>query len=173
MLRSIGLVSSLAFLMVGCGGGSGSGPPPPPPDSVVVSASPTPPAGVATNPYEGFSFSASGGSPPFTWAVTSGALPGGLTLTADGTLSGTPSAVGPFAFTVTATDSAQTPGTGSQPFSVPIDTPAAPLIDPGEKPPAGGDGPSYGLAFPPPGGHLPLSWAVTAGALPPAPPPHF
>ncbi len=167
MLRSIGLVSSLAFLMVGCGGGSDSGPPPPPPDSVVVSASPTPPAGVATNPYEGFSFSASGGSPPFTWAVTSGALPGGLTLTADGTLSGTPSAVGPFAFTVTATDSAQTPGTGSQPFSVTIDTPAALLIDPGETPPAGVHGTSYGIAFTATGGYLPLSWTVTAGALPP------
>jgi hypothetical protein len=40
----------------------------------------------------------------FTFAVTSGALPDGLTLASDGTLSGTPSAANSFSFTVTATD---------------------------------------------------------------------
>jgi hypothetical protein len=75
------------------------------PAKVVVSVSPTPPTGVVTNPY-GYYFNASGGSPPFNWAVTSGALPDGLTLASDGTLSGTPTAAGSFAFTVRATDSA-------------------------------------------------------------------
>src|SRR5258708_32148141 len=107
---------------------------------LVVATTPAPPAGIVTNAYPGFSFGvASGGSLPFTWAVTSGALPGGLTLAADGTLSGTPTAEGPFAFTVTATDSAQTPASGSQPFSVTINTPAPLLIMPGATPPAGGD----------------------------------
>ncbi len=40
-----------------------------------------------------------------TWAVTAGNLPAGLTLSANGTLSGTPTATGTYTFTVTATDS--------------------------------------------------------------------
>ena len=166
MLRSIGSVTVLALLMVGCGGGSDSGPPPPPPPPpVVVDASP-PPAGVVTNDY-GFYFNANGGSPPFSWTVTAGALPGGLTLAPDGTLSGTPTVVGPFNFTVKATDSAPTPGTGSRPFSVTIDAPAPLVIDPGLTPDAGVHGTAYGFMLFATGGYLPLSWTVTAGTLPP------
>ena len=168
MLRSIGSVTVLALLMVGCGGGgSDSGPPPPPATPpVVVSASP-PPTGVVTNSYD-FWFSASGGSQSFSWAVTSGALPGGLTLSPDGWLSGTPTAVGSFAFTVTATDKAQTRETDSQAFTVTINAPAPLVIDPGQAPPAGvHDTPYESFAFAATGGYLPLSWTVTAGALPP------
>jgi putative Ig domain-containing protein len=165
----LGSAGLLLTALAACGGGgSDSGPPTPPANSpVVVSASPTPPAGVVTNPYAGFSFSASGGSPPFTWAITSGTLPGGLTLASDGTLSGTPTSVGSFALTVTATDSAQTPGTGAQPFSVTINAPEPLLISPGQTPPAGVHGTPYGFAFTATGGYLPLSWTVTAGTLSP------
>jgi hypothetical protein len=133
----------------------------------VVDASNMPPAGVVTNPYNYFSFSATGGSPPFTWAVTSGALPNGLALGADGTLSGTPAAAGPFTFTVTATDSAPIPGTGSRSFSVTITAPAALSIDPVQTSPAGVHGTAYSGTFTATGGYLPLSWTVTAGTLPP------
>ncbi|TXC72657.1 hypothetical protein FSB78_00015 [Sphingomonas ginsenosidivorax] len=40
---------------------------------------------------------------PYAYAVTAGALPAGVTLAADGTLSGTTTAGGTYAFTVTAT----------------------------------------------------------------------
>ncbi len=54
---------------------------------------------------------ASGGTAPYTYAVTAGALPGGLTLnTAIGSITGTPSALGTFNFSITATDSSA--GTG-------------------------------------------------------------
>jgi sugar lactone lactonase YvrE len=52
---------------------------------------------------------ASGGTSPYTYAVTSGALPAGITLTG-GVLAGTPAASGTFNFSVTATDSSPTPG---------------------------------------------------------------
>ena len=45
----------------------------------------------------------SGGVAPYSFAITSGAAPTGLTFQADGTWSGTPSAIGIFNFTVTAT----------------------------------------------------------------------
>ncbi|HYL99069.1 MAG TPA: putative Ig domain-containing protein, partial [Blastocatellia bacterium] len=49
--------------------------------------------------------SASGGIGPYDWAVTSGALPGGLTLnSSSGLMSGSPSTPGAFSFTVTVTD---------------------------------------------------------------------
>lgn len=47
----------------------------------------------------------SGGTAPYTWAVTSGTLPAGITLSSVGTLSGTPTAAGTFTFSVTVTDS--------------------------------------------------------------------
>jgi large repetitive protein len=51
--------------------------------------------------------SATGGSGTFTWSVSSGALPAGLKLGTDGTVSGSPSLAGRYAFTLTVTDSEQ------------------------------------------------------------------
>ena len=45
-----------------------------------------------------------GGNPPAEWAVASGSLPPGLALGSDGTLAGTPTQSGVFAFTLRATD---------------------------------------------------------------------
>jgi len=63
---------------------------------------------------------AANGTAPYTYAITGGGLPTGLSLAADGTLSGTPTAVGPYNFTVTATDSSTgvgSPYTGSRAYS--------------------------------------------------------
>jgi uncharacterized protein (TIGR03437 family) len=49
--------------------------------------------------------SASGGIAPYTFAVTSGALPPGLTVSGNGAVSGIPTTAGTSTFTVTATDS--------------------------------------------------------------------
>ena len=48
---------------------------------------------------------ASGGTPGYTYTVTGGTLPDGLTLSAGGLISGTPGTAGTFNFTITATDS--------------------------------------------------------------------
>lgn len=49
--------------------------------------------------------SASGGIQPYTWSLSSGNLPNGVTLGSDGTLSGTPTETGTFAFTAQVQDS--------------------------------------------------------------------
>src|SRR5207302_9252188 len=55
---------------------------------------------------------AGGGTAPYTFAISSGQLPGGITLGATtGTVSGTPTATGTFNFGVTATDSKGASGT--------------------------------------------------------------
>jgi hypothetical protein len=57
-----------------------------------------------------------GGLAPYTYAVTTGALPTGLSLSTDGIISGTPTTVGASSFTITATDSEGTPQTASLPL---------------------------------------------------------
>ena len=54
---------------------------------------------------------ATGGTAPYTFAVSVGALPAGVTLSSAGVLSGTPTVSGTFAFTVRATDNLGFQGT--------------------------------------------------------------
>src|SRR5207249_9777645 len=54
-------------------------------------------SGVAGVPYSQ-TLTAGSGTAPFTWAVTAGALPAGLTLSGAGLLSGTPTVIGTFNF---------------------------------------------------------------------------
>lgn len=61
------------------------------------------------------------GATPYTFAVTAGALPTGVTLASGGALSGTPSVNGAFNFTVTVT--AANGLTGSKAFALTIDPP--------------------------------------------------
>lgn len=75
------------------------------------------PGGVTGVPWSQV-LSTDAGSAPFTWSVTAGALPAGLTLSAGGTLSGTPSAAGTSTFTLTAADSAGC--TGSRSYTVTV-----------------------------------------------------
>ncbi len=61
---------------------------------------------------------ASGGTAPYTFSVTSGSLPSGLNLASNGTLSGTPDATGSSNFTITATDTNS--DTGSRSYTIQI-----------------------------------------------------
>jgi len=65
---------------------------------------PAPPSGEATAPYVA-TLAVSGGTGPYTWSVTSGSLPAGITLDpSTGALSGTPTTAGTSSFTVKVTD---------------------------------------------------------------------
>src|SRR5207244_3376109 len=67
----------------------------------------------------------SGGTAPFSWSVSAGSLPAGLSLTAgNGVINGTPSAAGVSGFTINVTDNAG--ATASKMFSITIA--AAPVI---------------------------------------------
>ena len=111
------LLAGLVLVLSACGRAPGSGTNPTPsarPASPSATAQPVPLAvagatlhpGEVGLPYTPVTYAASGGTDPFLWTVSSGALPGGLSLGKEGTIAGTPTAAGWFSFTVEVTDSA-------------------------------------------------------------------
>lgn len=131
-----------------------------PPVEIVTSTLPAAIKGVGFNQQ----LSAAGGKPPYTWSVTAGALPGGLSLAAaTGIISGTPGAAGSFNFTVTATDADSR--TASKPLSItvaapPISIAAVPALETLM-------GLSFNYQLSASGGTAPFTWSVVPGALPP------
>jgi CSLREA domain-containing protein len=67
------------------------------------------PAGTYGTAYSQ-TITANGGIVPYTYQISAGSLPAGISFATNGTLSGTPSATGTFSFTVEATDSSTVPG---------------------------------------------------------------
>ncbi|MGE0101487.1 MAG: putative Ig domain-containing protein [Blastocatellales bacterium] len=119
------------------------------------------PGGTAGTGYNQ-ALTANGGTAPYSFSVTAGSLPGGLTLTSGGTLSGTPTSAGAFNFTVTAADANGC--TGARSYTVNITCPTItlnPVTLPG-----GTAGTGYNHALTAGGGTAPYSFSVTAGSLP-------
>jgi hypothetical protein len=120
------------------------------------------------NPVAGVKYTqtltASGGTAPYTFTVSSGSLPAGLALTtANGTttISGTPTAAGPFSFTVQTTDSASPANTGSQKYvgAVVIGITPTTLPNPGV-------GVKYTQTLTASGGTGSYTFTVSSGSLP-------
>jgi hypothetical protein len=72
---------------------------------------------------------ASGGVTPYTWSISSGSLPTGLSLNSGtGVISGTPTTAGTYSFTARVTDSTSPAQTATKAFSVAIDLTGPMLI---------------------------------------------
>ncbi|QDS17944.1 autotransporter domain-containing protein [Xanthomonas arboricola] len=129
---------------------------------VVVIAPTTLPAATRGTAYSQ-TLSASGGTAPYTYAVSAGSLPAGITLASNGTLSGTATVEGSFNVTVTATDA--NTFTATQAYALTVAGPNLAL--PASTLPAGTAGQAYSAAITPAtGGTAPYRYALTAGALP-------
>ena len=108
------------------------------------------------------SVSANGGMAPYSFAVTAGALPAGISLSTAGALSGSATQVGTFSFTVTATDANGQTGSRAYTFSV---APPALTLSPAPGTLTAPYGAPYSQVFTTGGGTGPYSYALT-GALP-------
>ena len=121
------------------------------------------PGGVVNSSYSQ-QLSATGGTGPFTWSVSSGALPAGLSLNpSSGAITGTPSAAGTASFAVTAKDS----GNPQQAASSTALTLVVvnPLIDTTSSLSPAADGQTYTAQLVATGGSAPYAWELT-GTLP-------
>lgn len=128
--------------------------------TLVISPSSLPNA-TASNAYSQ-TLSTANGATPYSYVVTSGAVPPGLSLASGGVLSGTPSAVGTFNFTVTSTDAHN--ATGSQAYSLTV-VAATIAISPTTLGPLTA-GTAYSQTLSATGGNGSYTWS-TAGSLPP------
>ena len=122
---------------------------------------PAPPAGWTHTVYSD-TLTVSGGTSPYTWSVSSGSLPAGISLSADGNLTGTPTATGTASFTVKVTDANGQSATQATSISI-----SAGVSTTFAAPPAAVKGIAYSVTLTATGGTTPYTWSVNAGTLPP------
>ena len=122
-------------------------------------------SGVAGQAYSA-TLTASGGTPPYSWAIASGQLPTGLAVNpGSGQISGTPSAAGTFNFALKVSD--QSSASANSNCTIIIAAPASVLSISTSSLPDGVSGIAYAQTLAAAGGQTPYTWAVSAGALPP------
>lgn len=116
-------------------------------------------------PYTTY-LTAVGGYYPYTWAITSGSLPLGLTLgSAGGFIVGTPTQMGSYSFVLQVTDSASPPVVASQSYTMNV-TPTPISVLGNLLSPAPVNVP-YHSQIPISGGTPPYSFSISSGNLPP------
>jgi len=108
--------------------------------------------------------SATGGTGPYTWAVSSGSLPTGIAIeNSTGVLSGTPTAAGANSFTIRATDADGFFGERAYQLNIINGTPTALTT---ASCVSGYNGSAYSQTLSATGGDGSLAWSISSGALP-------
>ena len=118
-----------------------------------------------SNPYSA-NIRAQFGTAPYSWKISSGTLPAGLSLSStntNATINGTPTSAGTASFTVEVADSSATPQKVTRQFDL---TTQGVLVIPTSSLPALTSGQPYAAAVAVVGGAKPYTFAVTSGALP-------
>ena len=127
--------------------------------NLTIQAGSVPATGVVGAAYSG-SVTAKGGNPPYSFSISSGSLPNGLSLSKSGSITGTPAAAGSFNFTIRVTDDEG--DSDSRSFSIVVSprltiTTTSPLQ-------SGTVGSSYSRTLAASGGTPPYRWSGSAPA---------
>ncbi|HTK75119.1 MAG TPA: putative Ig domain-containing protein, partial [Gemmataceae bacterium] len=129
-------------------------------NTLTVITQPVLPGGTVGVSYQ-TTLTAAGGTSPYSWSVTAGSLPPGLSFRPDGGIQGTPSGAGNFTFTATVTDAVGARATKD--FTLTI---AATLnITTVPQLPQGVPGSPYNATLAASGGTPPYQWSLVSGAL--------
>ncbi len=119
------------------------------------------PGGTTGQQYQA-QLAASGGEPPYSWTITSGSLPAGLTMSSAGAIAGIPTATGNFPFTVKATDQFNSTGNGESFHHGSPGNHRHHHSDPSN----GTQNVPYSATLGAAGGIPPYTWSTSSGALP-------
>ncbi|WP_260705973.1 beta strand repeat-containing protein [Edaphobacter flagellatus] len=130
---------------------------------VTLSIGGNPPAGTVGVAYT-TTLQATGGTSPYVWSVISGNLPAGLSLSASGVISGTPTSSGSSVFTIQAQDASG--NKASAVFGITINAANSVLSIGNPTLPGGTVGVPYTGTIPISGGVGPYTCAVAGGSLP-------
>jgi hypothetical protein len=133
------------------------------PPALAISTPSTLPSGLAGTAYSQ-TLAATGGYPPYTWSVVSGALPAGLSLSSAGAIAGIPATPGITAFTADVSDASL--HYVSQSFTLTVAGPALTVATPSTLP-FGATGTAYSQTLAATGGVPPYTWSILSGTLPP------
>ena len=153
----------MAATMASCGGGAGT--------STSVSRSIGGSSAItiaipaSANGDIGFTYNvqltATGGTAPYTWTITTGSLPPGLTMSSSGMITGTPTQTGNYSVNFHVTDAGGL--TGDKQLTISI---AAVLSAAAPSRLNGTIGAPYSAQFTTTGGTQPFSWTLSSGSLP-------
>ena len=159
---SIGII--VCFFYLGCGGVQIAEAAHSPNVSPLAIATKILPSAIVGTPYVAV-LDATGGTPGYSWKVSSGSLPSGLILSATtGVISGPPSASGNFSFSVTLTDAANPSQTKSTAMSISVSGPPLAIVAPAL--PSAVYGQAYAQTLQATGGVPSYKWSITSGSLP-------
>ena len=122
---------------------------------------PNPLTAIINQPYNA-ELQGSGGVPPYTWMMTGGSLPPGLSLNSLGFISGTPTSLGLFPFTVQITDSQNNTASGTE--NLVVETSLYMITT--SQLPSGTVSVPYSAALGVSGGVPPYTWSFVSGSLP-------
>jgi hypothetical protein len=124
------------------------------------------PSGTQSSSYSS-ALQASGGTTPYTWSITSGALPAGLSLApTTGIISGTPTASGNFTIGATVKDAGSPSQATTATVTLSVVAAGTPLAISSTTLPKGTPNQTYSATLNATGGTAPYTWSITVGSLP-------
>src|SRR5215831_2641638 len=155
------VLTVLAAFLHGCAASSPA-PADSKPFSISVSSLPSAQTGAAYSAL----IVVTGGAAPYSWSITAGSLPAGLTLNAsNGLITGTPMAAGTSSFTIKVTDSESPAASKTSSLSIEVGPPSL-TITSASPLPSGQQNVAYSQTLAATGGTAPYTWSIAVGTLP-------